>query len=106
MSGYTVKVHAQLPGLITSTGWICGACILWMPLIGNEIMAQLTQEENDIKAALDAEYATFAAQAIPEFITGERDIRSDADWEAFCNDVNAFRPEEFTNALNRILQGK
>ena len=75
-------------------------------LIGNEIMAQLTQEENDIKAALDAEYATFAAQAIPEFITGERDIRSDADWEAFCNDVNAFRPEEFTNALNRILQGK
>ena len=75
-------------------------------LIGNEIMAQLTPAESDIKAALDAEYSTFTAQAIPEFITGERDIRSDADWEAFCNDVNAFKPQEFTNALNRILQGK
>lgn len=75
-------------------------------LIGNEILAQLTPEESDFKATLDAEYATFTAQAIPEFITGERDIRSDADWEAFCKDVNAYKPEEFTNALNRILLGK
>lgn len=75
-------------------------------MVGEEITAQLSPQERDIKATLDAEYITFTAQVIPEFITGERDIRSDADWAAFCEDVNAFKPEEYTNALNRILRGE
>ena len=72
-------------------------------LIGNEVVAQLTGDELEIKATLDAEYMTFTSQAVPEFITGERNILDDADWEKFCNEVNAFKPDEYTQALNRIL---
>ena len=75
-------------------------------LIGNELIAQLTSEEADIKATLDSEYYTYLAQNVPEFITGERDINDDADWEAFCNEVNAFGPDNYTEALNRILSVK
>ena len=72
-------------------------------LIGNELIAQLTSEEADVKAALDSEYYTFLAQNVPEFITGERNILDDADWEAFCNELNALEPNNYTEALNRIL---
>jgi len=75
-------------------------------LIGNELVAQLTSAEADIKATLDSEYYTYLAQNVPEFITGERDITDDADWEAFCGEVNAFGPEKYTEALNRILSVK
>ena len=75
-------------------------------LIGNELVAQLTSAEAEIKATLDSEYYTYLAQNVPEFITGERDIADDADWEAFCGGVNAFEPEKYTEALNRILSVK
>lgn len=74
--------------------------------IGDEITAQRTSEETSKYAEIITPLTTYMQKAVPEFITGERDIHDDAQWESFCADVMEFEPDAYTDILNRILQSE
>lgn len=75
-------------------------------LIGNEILSQLTPDEQNMASMLQTNINTYTAQAVPEFIIGERDIWDDAQWQQFCEDIYEFQPETYTAALQRVLKGE
>ena len=71
--------------------------------IGGEITAQMTSDENVIFQDLFNNISTYNSIHIPEFITGELDIYDDASWENYCDEINAFQPEQYTDILNAIM---
>lgn len=74
--------------------------------IGDEITLQMTAEEGKKFGEISANLFPYMQKAVPEFITGERDIHDDAQWESFCSDVMQYEPDAYTDALNRILKGE
>lgn len=74
--------------------------------IGGEITAQMSAEETSKYAEINNNLTTYMQKAVPEFITGERDIHDDAQWEKFCSDVMEFEPNVYTDILNHILKGE
>lgn len=74
--------------------------------IGDEITAQRSAEESAKFAEIYTNFSTYMQKAVPEFITGERNILDDAQWESFCSDVMKFEPDAYTDILNRILKGE
>lgn len=74
--------------------------------IGNEILSQLTPDEQSSASLLQTNINTYLAQAVPEFIMGKRDIYDDTQWEKFCEDIFVFNPDSYTQALQRVLTGE
>lgn len=50
---------------------------------GTVMVANMTDEDTSTVNDFSTKYATYASQAVPEFITGASDPSSDADWEKF-----------------------
>lgn len=74
--------------------------------IGYEITLQMTTEEGKKFAEISANLIPYMQKMVPEFITGERDIHDDAQWESFCSGVMEYEPDAYTDSLNRILKGE
>ena len=71
--------------------------------IGGEVTAQMTPEESSTFQEILNNTKTYNDQAVPQFITGQRDIHDDAEWQSFCDDLAAYEPEAYSEIINGIL---
>ncbi len=67
------------------------------------ISGQLTTEQADDYSMVNANVTTYMAQAVPQFITGELDINSDSDWDAYVADLESYGPYAYVEAINEVL---
>ena len=71
--------------------------------IGGEVTAQLTPEESSNFQDVYNNTSTYMNQAVPQFITGVRDIHDDADWQDFCDTIEGYDVQSYCDAINRVL---
>ena len=72
--------------------------------IGGELTAQLTNEESSFNADVLNEYTTYTSRVIPEFITGEKDIYDDAQWQEFVDTLVEAGVNEYADNYNAHLE--
>ncbi len=68
----------------------------------SQIPADMAQENSTISANIN----TYLAQAVPEFITGKRNIDSDEDWKDFCDTIEEYGSHTIENNYNEALGNK
>ncbi len=71
--------------------------------IGGDVTAQMTPEESQETSFNSTNIRTVYSVWYPDFITGRKDIKSDADWQAYCDEINGNNPQLYCDILNRIL---
>ncbi len=71
--------------------------------VTGDVTNQFTADQAQETSMIDSNIRTYKTQAIPEFISGVRDIDSDEDWETYCNELSQFHPEVYVNYLNEVL---
>ncbi len=71
--------------------------------VGSEITSQMTPDESQETSFNTTNIRTVYSIWYPDFITGRKDIESDADWQAYCDEINGNNPELYCDIVNRIL---
>ncbi len=65
---------------------------------------QVSPDDAATVANIKSQINTYLAMACGDFITGRKDIESDADWQAYCDEVNNFSPETIEDIYNVIME--
>jgi hypothetical protein len=64
----------------------------------------LDDKDNSRVADISATLNPYKEQAMTEFITGKRDINSDADWSAYLADLDKLGSGELAAILTKYLK--
>ncbi len=73
-------------------------------LIASPIADQLTSEQSAEWALTGSNLTTYLAQAVPDFVTGRKDIESDADWQAYIDGLEEIHADQYTEFINEIIE--
>lgn len=71
--------------------------------IGNDVTAQLSPEDATAYSSLTTDMTTAMAQWLPQYIMGTYDANDDADWQSFCDEINALDWQSSQAALQAII---
>ncbi len=71
--------------------------------IGGDVTAQLSPEDSTTYSSLQSDYGTAVAQWLPQYIMGTYDATDDADWQTYCDEINALGWESSRDALQAVI---
>ena len=71
--------------------------------IAAAVSGQLSADQSSETSLNTTNLRNYEWQEVPKFITGVRDISSDADWNSFVSDVEELHPYVYCDYLNQIL---
>ena len=71
--------------------------------VGSWISGQMSADDASETSLNTTNIRTYISQEVPNFITGRKDITSDADWEAFCQGLSDYDPYKYCDCINEIL---
>ncbi len=72
-------------------------------MIGSQVTAQLSSEQSTEASTITANLNTYLYQAVPDFITGRKDIDDDAAWQDYCNTVEGMGMQRYVDYINEVL---
>ena len=64
---------------------------------------QLTSDQADEDSQINTNITTAADQKVADFVTGRADIEDDAEWQAYCDEINSYGPEKYSANINAAL---
>ncbi len=64
----------------------------------------LTADQAEANSQINTLVSTYMSVEVPRFITGQRDIADDADWQSYVDDCNAFDVDAYSDSINEILE--
>ena len=72
-------------------------------VIDDEIISQMTAEESATYQDTFQSVQEYTNRELAKFITGERDISNDDDWNDYCATIHSYGTDEVDAIFNRIL---